>query len=96
MSSVVDSAKTMVAKVAKSLKQKSLTDLIRAIRAVKPGNESNVITQALSEIKVELKDPDRGVKTIAVSKLIYLQVRPPPPFLTPTLTLTSPSSDDRL
>ena len=75
MSSVVDSAKTMVAKVAKSLKQKSLTDLIRAIRAVKPGNESNVITQALSEIKVELKDPDRGVKTIAVSKLIYLQVR---------------------
>jgi hypothetical protein len=74
MNQAVDAAKSMVSKVAKSLKQKSVTDLIRMVRAAKPGLESTVITQALSEIKVELKDPDRAVKTIAVSKLIYLQM----------------------
>jgi len=74
MNSAVDAAKSMVSKVAKSLKQKSLTDLIRLIRAAKAGQESNVVTAALSEIKVELKDPDRAVKTVAVSKLIYLHM----------------------
>jgi hypothetical protein len=41
----MDTAKTIVSKVAKSLKQKSLPDLIRAIRAAKPGAEQVIITQ---------------------------------------------------
>jgi hypothetical protein len=59
-------------KFAKSLKQRSLTDLIRAVRTVKPGLEGELISQAIAEIKNELRDPDRAVKTVAISKLIFV------------------------
>ena len=40
-----DGAKSALSKWAKTIKQKTLTDLIRALRAVKPGMEPQLISQ---------------------------------------------------
>jgi len=70
----VDQAKAAVTKMVKSFKQNDLTDLIRRLRAAKESHEQEVVNQALTEIKKELKDKDRQTKTVAVRKLIYLQM----------------------
>ncbi len=51
--------------------QKSLTDLVRGIRSNKK-NESQYISQALQEIKEELRSNDTQKKSVAVQKLTYV------------------------
>ncbi|KAG2224867.1 hypothetical protein INT45_008049 [Circinella minor] len=53
--------------------EKSLTDLIRGIRANKK-NEQKYIAVCLQEIRNEVKSNDIDVKGIAVAKLTYLQM----------------------
>ena len=53
--------------------EKTLTDLVRGIRAHK-GEESQFIAQCLTEIKAELRQENALVKANAVSKLTYLQM----------------------
>ncbi|PIA33346.1 hypothetical protein AQUCO_04100041v1 [Aquilegia coerulea] len=54
-----------------SLFQRSLDDLIKAIRLQMIG-ESNFISKALEEIRKELKSTDLQTKSTALEKLIYL------------------------
>ncbi|KAI9272741.1 adaptin N terminal region-domain-containing protein [Phascolomyces articulosus] len=53
--------------------EKSLTDLIRGIRANKK-NEQKYIAVCLQEIRNEVKSNDIDVKGVAVAKLTYLQM----------------------
>ncbi|KAI7902277.1 adaptin N terminal region-domain-containing protein [Cokeromyces recurvatus] len=53
--------------------EKSLTDLIRGIRANKK-NEQKYITACLQEIRNEVKSNDLDIKSNAISKLTYLQM----------------------
>ncbi|KAI8068421.1 adaptin N terminal region-domain-containing protein [Gongronella butleri] len=53
--------------------EKSLTDLIRGIRANKK-NEQKYITVCLQEIRTEVKANDIDIKAMAVAKLTYLQM----------------------
>ncbi|CAO3646218.1 unnamed protein product [Cunninghamella blakesleeana] len=53
--------------------EKSLTDLIRGIRANKK-NEQKYITVCLQEIRTEVKFNDIDMKSMAVAKLTYLQM----------------------
>ncbi|ORZ00266.1 adaptin N terminal region-domain-containing protein [Syncephalastrum racemosum] len=53
--------------------EKSLTDLIRGIRANKK-NEQKYITVCLQEIRNEVKSNDIDIKAMAVAKLTYLQM----------------------
>ncbi|CAG8543565.1 9729_t:CDS:10, partial [Racocetra persica] len=53
--------------------EKSLTDLIRGIRANKK-NEQKYIAACLQEIHQEVKSNDHDVKALAISKLTYLQM----------------------
>jgi len=52
---------------------KSLTDLIRGVRAHKK-NEASYISECLQEIKLELKTEDHDTKASAVQKLTYLHL----------------------
>ena len=52
--------------------EKSLTDLIRGIRANKK-NEQKYIAVCLQEIRNEVKSNDIDVKGIAVAKLTYVR-----------------------
>lgn len=51
---------------------KSLTDLVKGIRAHK-NNEDKYIRQAISEIKNELRTNDIKKKAVAVQKLTYVR-----------------------
>jgi AP-3 complex subunit delta-1 len=51
--------------------QKSLTDLVRGIRANKK-NEAQYIGQCLQEIREEIRTNDRQKKLVAVQKLTYV------------------------
>ncbi|KAJ3041525.1 AP-3 complex subunit delta-1 [Rhizophlyctis rosea] len=51
--------------------EKSLTDLIRGIRANKK-SEDNYISQCLDEIRTEVRKSDPDVKAVAVQKLAYV------------------------
>lgn len=51
--------------------EKSLTDLIRGIRANKK-NEQKYIAACLQEIRNEVKSNDLDVKATAVAKLTYV------------------------
>eukprot|EP01111_Echinosteliopsis_oligospora_P001434 TRINITY_DN1216_c0_g1_i3.p1 TRINITY_DN1216_c0_g1~~TRINITY_DN1216_c0_g1_i3.p1 ORF type:complete len:1244 (-),score=342.48 TRINITY_DN1216_c0_g1_i3:2933-6664(-) len=53
--------------------EKSLTDLVRGIRNNKK-NEAKYISQAIQEIKEELKSIDMDKKAVAIQKLTYLQM----------------------
>ncbi|RHZ80658.1 hypothetical protein Glove_134g191 [Diversispora epigaea] len=53
--------------------EKSLTDLIRGIRANKK-NEQKYIASCLQEIRQEIRTNDPDIKATAVSKLTYLQM----------------------
>ncbi|KXN68785.1 Adaptor protein complex AP-3 delta subunit [Conidiobolus coronatus NRRL 28638] len=53
--------------------QKNLTDLIRGIRSHK-NNPDKFVLQQLEDLRNELKSTDLNVKTIALSKLNYLQM----------------------
>lgn len=53
--------------------QKSLTDLVRGIRAHKK-DEAQYIAQALQDIKEELKSGTMSIKTVAIQKLTYLKM----------------------
>ncbi|CAO3581359.1 unnamed protein product [Absidia cylindrospora] len=53
--------------------EKSLTDLIRGIRANKK-NEQKYISVCLQEIRNEVKTNDPDIKAMAVAKLTYLQM----------------------
>ncbi|GAA5805666.1 adaptin N terminal region-domain-containing protein [Helicostylum pulchrum] len=53
--------------------EKSLTDLIRGIRANKK-NEQKYIAACLQEIRNEVKSNDLDIKSIAVAKLTYLHM----------------------
>ncbi|KAG1234783.1 hypothetical protein G6F35_001073 [Rhizopus arrhizus] len=53
--------------------EKSLTDLIRGIRANKK-NEQKYITACLQEIRNEVKSNDLDIKSTAIAKLAYLQM----------------------
>ncbi|KAI9354894.1 Clathrin/coatomer adaptor, adaptin-like protein [Zopfochytrium polystomum] len=53
--------------------EKSLTDLIRGIRANKK-NEEAYINQALDEIRGEVRRNDPDIKAVAVAKLFYLHM----------------------
>ncbi|KAG1455908.1 hypothetical protein G6F56_006956 [Rhizopus delemar] len=53
--------------------EKSLTDLIRGIRANKK-NEQKYITACLQEIRNEVKTNDLDIKATAIAKLTYLQM----------------------
>ncbi|KAJ3280843.1 hypothetical protein HDU76_009070, partial [Blyttiomyces sp. JEL0837] len=50
--------------------EKSLTDLIRGIRANKK-NEEAYINLCLDEIRVEVRKNDLDVKAVAIAKLFY-------------------------
>lgn len=52
--------------------EKSLTDLIRGIRANKK-NEQKYIAACLQEIRNEVKSNDLDIKSIAVAKLTYVK-----------------------
>jgi len=52
--------------------RKSLTDLVRGIRANKK-DEHKFITKCLQEIKDELRSTDRKVKVVAIQKLTYVR-----------------------
>lgn len=54
--------------------EKSLTDLIRGIRANKK-NEQKYIAACLQEIRNEVKSNDLDVKSTAVAKLTYVSQR---------------------
>ena len=56
--------------------EKSLTDLIRGIRANKK-NEQKYIAVCLQEIRNEVKSNDIDVKGIAVAKLTYVRKKTP-------------------
>lgn len=51
--------------------EKSLTDLIRGIRANKK-NEQKYITACLQEIRNEVKTNDLDIKATAIAKLTYV------------------------
>ena len=51
--------------------EKTLTDLIRGIRANKK-NEQKYIAACLQEIRQEVKSNDPDVKATAISKLTYV------------------------
>ncbi|QGA17940.1 hypothetical protein EYB26_005617 [Talaromyces marneffei] len=53
--------------------EKSLYDLIRGLRSHK-GSEAEYIQNSLKECKSEIKSPDMDKKTIALLKLIYLEM----------------------
>ena len=53
--------------------QKSLSDLVRGLRAWK-GQESVFITTALADIRKELKEPSTATKAVALSKLSLLHM----------------------
>ncbi|KAJ9051469.1 AP-3 complex subunit delta [Entomophthora muscae] len=53
--------------------EKTLPDLIRGIRANKK-NEQEYIVKCIDEIRKELKTDDMATKTVAISKLNYLQM----------------------
>jgi hypothetical protein len=55
--------------------RKSLTDLVRGIRANKK-DEHKFITKCLQEIKEELRSTDKKVKVIAIQKLTYVCCEP--------------------
>jgi AP-3 complex subunit delta len=52
--------------------EKSLQDLIKAIRAARPENLSGIISKAIQEIKDELKSRDVTIKAQALQKLCYV------------------------
>lgn len=52
--------------------EKTLTDLIRGIRANKK-NEQKYIAACLQEIRNEVKSNDLDIKSIAVAKLTYVK-----------------------
>jgi hypothetical protein len=54
--------------------EKSLTDLIRGIRANKK-NEQKYIAVCLQEIRNEVKSNDLDIKSTAVAKLTYVRVK---------------------
>mmetsp|Transcript_22386 Transcript_22386/g.22573 ORF Transcript_22386/g.22573 Transcript_22386/m.22573 type:complete len:1277 (+) Transcript_22386:138-3968(+) len=54
--------------------QKSMPDLVKGIRAQKRSDTSEYVSQAIAEIKAELKSTDIFVKAEAVRKLTYLQM----------------------
>ncbi len=54
--------------------EKSLTDLIRGIRANK-GSEAKFVADCVDEIKTELKSENMTIKAQAVSKLAYVRDR---------------------
>ena len=51
--------------------EKSLTDLVKGIRANK-NNEDAFIRSAIAEIRKEITQPDHKKKAVAVQKLIYV------------------------
>lgn len=53
--------------------EKTLTDLVRGIRACKRDTGS-YISQCISEIKEEIKSTDLEVKTNALQKMTFLQM----------------------
>ena len=55
-----------------TLFKKSLTELVRGIRANKK-NEYQYICKCIQEIKEELKQVNKRVKVIAVQKLTYVR-----------------------
>jgi hypothetical protein len=57
--------------------QKDVQDLVRGIRAHKK-EEANYIRECLQEIKEELKEENHQKKSLAVQKLTYVSVTPPP------------------
>jgi AP-3 complex subunit delta-1 len=52
--------------------EKTLTDLIRGIRANKK-NEQKYISVCLQEIRNEVKSNDADIKAMAVAKLTYVR-----------------------
>jgi len=60
-----------------TLFRKTMTDLVRGIRAAKDG-EAKYISAAMQEVKEELSSQDKDDKANAVQKLTY--VRHPPLF----------------
>ncbi|RUS21844.1 adaptin N terminal region-domain-containing protein [Endogone sp. FLAS-F59071] len=58
--------------------EKSLTDLIRGIRANKK-NDQKYIAACLQEIRQEIKSNDPDIKAIAIAKLTYVRTTPRPP-----------------
>ena len=52
--------------------EKSLSDLVRGIRNNKK-NEGQYISQALQEIRQELRNVNPAVKAVAVQKLCYVR-----------------------
>ena len=53
--------------------ERNLQDLIRGLRANKK-NESKYISQAIDEIRKEVKTKDMEVKAAAILKLTYVRV----------------------
>ena len=55
--------------------EKSLADMVKGLRSAKASDEmGKYVSDTMTEIKKELKRSDSGVKTIAVSKLTYLNM----------------------
>jgi AP-3 complex subunit delta-1 len=53
--------------------ERTLSDLVRGIRTNKK-NEAQFISQALAEIKEEIRTNDKDKKMVAVQKLTYLHM----------------------
>ncbi|KAG6386012.1 hypothetical protein SASPL_154896 [Salvia splendens] len=55
-----------------SLFQRSIDDLIKALRLTPPGTEPAFIAKAIEEIRLEIKSTDPQTKFLALQKLTYL------------------------
>ncbi|RWV81135.1 hypothetical protein GW17_00057473, partial [Ensete ventricosum] len=55
-----------------TLFQRSLDDLIRALRSSSSVTEAAAIARALDEIRREIRSPDLDTKAVALQKLTYL------------------------
>ena len=55
--------------------EKSLADMVKGLRSAKASDDlGKYVSDTMADIKKELKASDAGVKTIAVSKLTYLNM----------------------
>ena len=55
--------------------EKSLADMVKGLRSAKASDDlGKYVSDTMAEIKKELRSSDAGVKTIAVSKLTYLNM----------------------
>ncbi|XP_038981732.1 AP-3 complex subunit delta-like isoform X2 [Phoenix dactylifera] len=55
-----------------SLFQRSLDDLIKALRSQPAGAEPSLLSRAVAEIRREIRSPDPDTKAVALQKLTYL------------------------